>query len=65
MAKLQTFLAAFLVSSAIGGAAFAQSATPITNRDVVGNWTLVITPLSEKTSASRSNPGTEVSLTFP
>jgi len=44
MPKLQTTLATFLVSAAIGGAAFAQTATPITNSDVVGEWTLAITP---------------------
>lgn len=48
MAKLQTILAAFLVSSAIGGAVFAQSATPITNRDVVGEWTLAVTPAERR-----------------
>lgn len=47
MAKLQTTLA-FALSSAIGGAAFAQDATPITNRDVVGDWTLAITPAERR-----------------
>ena len=44
MGKLQTILGAFRVSCAIGGAAFAQTAAPIANRDVVGEWTLAITP---------------------
>lgn len=48
MAKPQMILAAFLASCAIGGAAFAQGATPIANRDVVGDWTLAITPAERR-----------------
>jgi hypothetical protein len=47
MAKLLTILAG-LAGCAIGGAAFAQSATPITNREVVGEWTLAITPAERR-----------------
>ena len=43
MAKLSTGLAAFAVSSMLGGAAFAQAA-PITGREVIGDWLLAITP---------------------
>lgn len=42
MAK--TIVAAVLVSAAMGGAAFAQDATSLSAREVVGDWTLAITP---------------------
>lgn len=48
MAKPQTILAVFLTASAVGGAAFAQGAPPIANRDVVGDWALVITPAERR-----------------
>jgi hypothetical protein len=44
MAKLQAVGSAFLLWSAIGGAAFAQGTAPISPPDVVGEWTLMITP---------------------
>lgn len=44
MTESRTILAVFLAASAMAGAAFAQDATPLTNRDVVGDWTLAITP---------------------
>ena len=54
MAKLKTISAALLVTSAIGGSALAQGAAPITSRDVVGAWTLAITPADRQ----------DVSITF-
>ena len=44
MWKVQAILTAFLASSAMGSAALTQSATQIINRDVVGDWQLLITP---------------------
>lgn len=44
MTKLHTILVAILAAGAVNNAAFAQAAAPITNRDVVGSWTLAITP---------------------
>lgn len=44
MAKLTTILTGFIVGLAMCGAAFAQNATPITDREVVGDWRLLITP---------------------
>lgn len=54
MGKMQAVLTALLASYAMGGAAFAQSATPITSRDVVGDWQLLITPAERQ----------ELSITF-
>ena len=44
MVKIQAVGTAFLLSLAIGGAALAQGATPINSAEVVGEWTLAITP---------------------
>lgn len=44
MTKLQTTLATLLASFAMCGVVVAQSARPITNSDVLGEWTLTITP---------------------
>lgn len=44
MMKLSTILTAFMASCAICSAALAQSSTPITNGEVVGEWAPVITP---------------------
>lgn len=44
MGKVQAILTAVLASCAMGGPAVAQGATPITNRDVVGEWRLLVTP---------------------
>ena len=44
MAKRQAIGAAFLASAVLCGAALAQGAMSIANRDVVGDWTLRITP---------------------
>jgi len=44
MVKIQAVGTAFLLSLAIGGAALAQGATPINPAEVVGEWTLAITP---------------------
>ncbi|MGZ9099480.1 MAG: hypothetical protein ACXW3O_07240 [Brevundimonas sp.] len=69
MAKLQTILTAVLASSAIGGSVFAQDATPITNRDVVGDWTLTITPAERRDldisvqSADGSQPDFPLTIT--
>lgn len=66
MAKLQAVGSALLLWSAIGGAAFAQGAAPITNRDVVGEWTLTITP-AERQDLSitfKSRDGSQ-QLVFP
>lgn len=48
---LRTVMAAFAVCS-LGGAAFAQDAMPITNREVVGEWTLEITPADQGVNIS-------------
>ena len=39
---------ALMASCAIDGAASAQSAAPIVNRDVVGDWELLITPAEDQ-----------------
>jgi len=44
MAKLTKILPGFIVGLAMCGAAFAQSAAPITAREVAGDWRLLITP---------------------
>lgn len=44
MAKLQTILAALLAAAAISEAAYAQSRSSFTSQEVVGEWTLAITP---------------------
>lgn len=43
MAKLQSVGAVF-ATFVMGGAAFAQDVVPINERNVVGNWALLITP---------------------
>lgn len=45
MAKLTTRLAVLVAGLALCGTASAQSAAPITDREVVGDWRLVITPV--------------------
>lgn len=47
MARL-TIAASILLSTLIGPAALAQGAAPIANQDVVGNWTLVMTPVERQ-----------------
>ncbi|WP_312780527.1 hypothetical protein [Brevundimonas sp.] len=54
MAKLQVLGTTLLLCSVIVDAAFAQGAAPITDRDVVGAWTLAITPADRQ----------DVSITF-
>lgn len=44
MAKPLTALTTALGALALGGAALSQSAPPITNRDVVGQWRLLVMP---------------------
>lgn len=44
MMKLLTILTGFISALAVGGAAYAQSVAPITDREVVGSWRLLITP---------------------
>lgn len=47
MARLDV-IGALLLVSAIAGAASAQSATPVTSTEVVGHWTLRITPAERR-----------------
>lgn len=44
MAKLRLVGTPLLLSFAMGGGAIAQGAMPINHREVVGEWTLAITP---------------------
>ena len=48
MARLQTIGAAFLASLALAGAAAAQDATPLSSREVIGDWDLTITPAERR-----------------
>jgi len=48
MAKLQTILGSCPAAMAVSGAALAQSAAPITPTEVVGDWTLAITPTDRR-----------------
>ncbi|HEX8469959.1 MAG TPA: hypothetical protein VF633_02500 [Brevundimonas sp.] len=48
MAKLATIAMACAAYLAPSGMTFAQSAAPITNRDVVGQWALVVTPVEQQ-----------------
>lgn len=65
MAMLRTVGMAFFLSVAIGAAALAQNA-PITHRDVVGEWTLAMTPAerSDLTITFKAKDG-EQQLDFP
>lgn len=45
MGKRHRIGAALLASSLLGGAAIAQTAAPITARDVIGDWSLRMTPI--------------------
>lgn len=48
MVRLRTIGAAVLASGALGGEALAQTGAPITNRDVLGEWTLTLTPAERR-----------------
>lgn len=48
MTKRHTVGTAVLLSLAIGATAFAQSAPPIANSDVIGEWRLAVTPVERQ-----------------
>lgn len=47
MARRDRIRAAMLASSLLGGAAIAQTAAPIASRDVIGDWSLRMTPAAD------------------
>jgi hypothetical protein len=44
MKKLSAVIIGFIAGSGVCGAAFAQGPAPLSNREVVGEWSLLITP---------------------